>query len=220
MNAPDVLVRHLDSWLGAWPPPDKGLHVVESIRRVEPGWDGSVRPVRGVVSPHGTVLSVPPGQAGTVRKLGDDPDTVGRRLPALLGLPGWRFHVGVFRWTEHAAQLERPGRWVPPDTAGIPEWLRPFNGDVLIGCAEGRVAAGVGRKRHDAWGHELAVVTEEAHRGRGWAAKLVAQAAVRVIDDGAIPTYLHAPDNAASARTADAAGFPDRGWKIIGMFPG
>jgi hypothetical protein len=33
-----------------------------------------------------------------------------------------------------------------------------------------------------------------------------------------VPTYLHAPDNAASARTADACGFPDVGWTIFGLF--
>lgn len=215
----DTLGRHLESWLGFWPPPDRGLHVVESPKRAEPGWDGSIRPVRGVATPSGTVLSVPPGQADIVRSLGSDLEGIGRQLPAVLGLPGWRFNLGVFRWSDGPADLERPGQWVPPDGDGVPGWLRPFNGDVLIGCVAGEVAAGVGRKQHDAWGHELAVVTEERHRGQGWAAKLVAQAAARVIEDGAMPTYLHAPDNIASARTADAAGFPDRGWRIVGMFP-
>jgi predicted GNAT family acetyltransferase len=77
----------------------------------------------------------------------------------------------------------------------------------------------VGRKQHDRWGHELAVVTEEGHQGRGWATDLIAQAAHRVIADGAVPTYLHAPGNEPSARTADAAGFPDRGWLVHGLGP-
>jgi len=46
----------------------------------------------------------------------------------------------------------------------------------------------------------------------------VAQAARRVIADGAVPTYLHAFDNTASARVADAAGFPDRGWQVLELF--
>jgi len=46
----------------------------------------------------------------------------------------------------------------------------------------------------------------------------VAQAARRVLADGAVPTYLHAFDNEASARVADAAGFPDRGWHVFELF--
>ena len=65
---------------------------------------------------------------------------------------------------------------------------------------------------------QLAVVTEEGHRGKGWAQRLVTQAARQVLADGAVPTYLHAPDNVASARTADASGFPDVGWRIFGLF--
>ncbi len=100
----------------------------------------------------------------------------------------------------------------------MPPWLQPFNGDVLVGWEGDDLAAGVGRKQHDDHGHELAVVTEEGHRGRGWARELVTQAARRVLDEGAVPVYLHAPQNAASARTADASGFPDVGWRIVGLF--
>jgi hypothetical protein len=45
----------------------------------------------------------------------------------------------------------------------------------------------------------------------------VAQAARRVADDGAVATYLHATSNAASARVAEAAGFPDTAWWILGV---
>jgi predicted GNAT family acetyltransferase len=65
----------------------------------------------------------------------------------------------------------------------------------------------------------LAVGTDERFRGHGLARRLVAQAARRVIDEGKVPTYLHDPGNTASARVADAAGFPDRGWKILGLWP-
>ena len=62
------------------------------------------------------------------------------------------------------------------------------------------------------------MVTAERARGRGLARRLVAQAARRVLAGGALPTYLHAPDNEASARVARAAGFPDRGWQVVGFF--
>ncbi|MFD0747996.1 GNAT family N-acetyltransferase [Phytohabitans flavus] len=81
----------------------------------------------------------------------------------------------------------------------------------------GEYLAGVGIKRHDAHGNELSVGTEAAARGRGLARRLVAQAARRVLDEGAVPTYLHALDNNASAKVAEAAGFPDRGWSVYGI---
>lgn len=220
MQQPPALVAHLRSWLGAWPPPSPGLTVVGTEARTTPEWDGRIRPVRGVATPTGTVLSVPPELVATVQKLGSTIDDVGPALPHALRLDGWRFHAGVFRWSDDPVVLDEPGVWVKPDNPLIPEWLRPFNADVLIGWDGNEIAAGVGRKVHDRWGQELAVVTEDGHRGRGWAKRLVSQAAHRVLREGAIPTYLHGPTNEASARTADAIGFPDRGWRILGLFPG
>ena len=154
-----------------------------------------------------------------------DHHTIGAGLAEALGRPGWRFGPGIFRWSDQPTppRPDRLGVWLPTDDPRVPEWLRPFNGDVLVGFADAAqqvVAAGVGRKQHDRFGHELAVVTEEGHRGEGWARSLVSQAAQRVLDDGAIPTYFHAPDNHASARTAEACGFPDIGWRVLGLFGG
>jgi GNAT superfamily N-acetyltransferase len=125
----------------------------------------------------------------------------------------------VFRWSTSPAPLPDAGIWVPYDDPRVPQWLRPFGGEVLVVLDGEQYVAGVGVKRHDDAGHELAVGTEEAARGRGLARRLVAQAARRVLDEGAVPTYLHAPGNIGSARAADAAGFPDRGWSVIGFFP-
>lgn len=213
------LQQHLRSWLGAWPP-ERPLHVVGSDKRTEPGWDGAVRIVNGVSTPDGTVLSVPPDAVDEVRAAGDDLQTVGARLSTILSRPGAVFGMGVFRWSTEPTESDDPGVWAPTDDPRIPEWLHPFNGDVLVAFEGDEVAAGVGRKQHDPCGHELAVVTEEAFRGKGYARRLVTQAARRVLADGAVPVYLHAPDNEASARTADASGFPDVGWKILGLFGG
>ena len=191
---------------------------------MEPGWDGSVRPVNGVVTPHGAVLSVPPDAVDDVVGAGADLATIGPRLATILGRPGAVFGQGIFRWSTEPTSGDDPGAWLPADDPRVPEWLHPFNGDVLVAFAAGpngpEVAAGVGRKQHDAHGHEVAVVTEEAYRGRGYARRLVTQAARRILHDGAVPVYLHAPDNVASARTADASGFPDVGWRILGLFGG
>jgi GNAT superfamily N-acetyltransferase len=172
-----------------------------------------------VSTPDGVVLSVPDEFVARVESAGDTIEQIGEALPSILGLDGWRFFQGVFRWSEAPTEFDAPGTWVSPDHPDIPDWLRPFNADVLVASENDEIAAGVGRKVHDEWGQEIAVVTEEGHRGRGWAKRLVSQAAAKVIEEGAVPTYLHAPNNEASARTADACGFPDRGWRVLGLFP-
>jgi len=214
------LAEHLRAWLGAWPP-TSSLHIVGSEQRTVPGWNGRVRALNGVATPHGAVVSVPPDRADAVAAAAEaagDLPALGRLLPRLLDDEGATFAVGVFRWSTDPTASDDPGTWLPTDDERVLPWLRPFNGDVLVGFEGDEVAAGVGRKQHDPHGHELSVVTEEGHRGRGWARRLVSQAARRVLDDGAVPTYLHAPDNDASARTADACGFPDVGWTIFGLF--
>jgi len=218
MHVPTRLVRHLESWLGTWPIDAEGsVVVVGSSKRDQPGWDGSIRPVVGVSTPRMTVLSVPPRHVAAVEALGDEFDRVAAGLPAAIGRPGERFFTGVMRWSDDPVPAEPRGVWLPTDDPRVLPWLRPFNGEVLVGFDGDEVTAGVGRKIHDAHGHELAVVTEPPFRGRGWAVSLVCQAARRVLDDGAIPTYMHGAGNVGSARTADKAGFPDRGWRIHGV---
>lgn len=194
--------------------------MVGSPHRTNPGWDGHVYPVAGVETPEGTVLSVPPDLVERVRAAGKDLATIGAALPAIVGLPDGRFGRGVFRWCHELLDLEPDpcAVWLPPDDERVPPWLAVFNGDVLVHLDEdGRYGAGVGRKRHDAWGQELSVATEEHLRGRGLARRLVTLAARRVADEGAVATYLHAVSNTASARVADTTGFPDTGWRILGV---
>lgn len=206
---------HLRSWLGAWPPPVAGaLCVVGAAVRTQPSWDGRVRDVLGVGAPDlGGVLSVAPALAATL------PSIVADRAEAsqLVGRPVWD---ACFRWTEQPADFPDTGQWVPPTDPRVPEWLKPFNGDVLVVFDGDDYVAGVGIKKHDQWGHELSVGTEPAAQGRGLARALVATAARRVMADGAVPTYLHDFRNTASAKVAEAAGFPDRGWKVYGTTAG
>ncbi|MFC7547473.1 GNAT family N-acetyltransferase [Plantactinospora sp. GCM10030261] len=212
------LYLHLATWLGQWPA-GPGLHVVGSVRRTTPGWDGQVYAMVGVGGGGSTVISIPPDRAVAARMAAAG--SLGRllaRLPAVLHRPDSRTYRAVFRTTRSPARLPPAGEWVPAGDPVVPDWLRPFGGEVLLARdVDGGYLAGVGIKRHDRHGHELAVGTEPAARGRGLARRLVAQAARRVLDEGAIPTYLHAVDNVASARVARAAGFPDRGWSAYGM---
>ncbi|WP_431892536.1 GNAT family N-acetyltransferase [Micromonospora haikouensis] len=214
------LYLHLVTWLGQWPP-GPGLHVVGSYRRDLPAWDGRLRPAIAVGDGRGTVLSVAPRHVPEVRALAARSQ---RRLlaglPVAVAHPRWVSNDDVFRWTLAPAPLPEVGEWIAPTEPGLPRWLGLFDREVLVvRDADGRYLAGVAIKRHDAHGHELAVGTARAARGRGLARRLVAQAARRVLDEGAVPTYRHDPANGASARVAEAAGFPDRGWRSYGVYP-
>ncbi|WP_422738656.1 GNAT family N-acetyltransferase [Micromonospora sp. WMMD729] len=211
---------HLASWLGQWPAAP-GLHVVASHRRARPAWDGRLRPALAVDTGRSAVLSVAPDRVAAVRALIErTPQRMLATLPEVVGHPAFCVHDGPFRWTSAPAPLPDVGEWIAPTTPGLPPWLRLFDRPVLVvRDADGGYLAGAAIKRHDAYGHELAVGTVPAARGRGLARRLVAQAARRVLDEGAVPTYLHEKQNHASARVAEAAGFPDRGWRAYGVYP-
>ncbi len=210
------LDRHLRSWLGAWPPTTK-VAVVGSPRRAAPCWDGRMRPLAGIATPHGTIVSVPPDRLEAVRETGSTLEDILEGLPRALGQPGGVVGRGVYRYALAPSEVDPVGEWVPADDPGVPAWLRPFGGRVLVVREDGQYVAGLGIKRHDHLGQEVAVATEEAWRGRGLARALGARAAQGIVRWGGVPIYLHGRGNAASARVAEAAGFPDRGWFILGL---
>ena len=212
----DRLERHLRSWLGAWPPHGE-VTVVGSPRRRQPGWDGVVRPFAGVATPEGAVLSVAPDRGERVRAGGQILDDVLDGVPEALDSPGAVVGRGVFRYAVSVPDLGPVGEWVPAEDPRVPAWLRPFGGQVLVVMEDGRYVAGVGIKRHDELGLEVAVATEEAWRGRGLARALVARASRRILRAGGVPIYLHGRGNEASGRVATAAGFPERGWRVLGL---
>jgi len=220
---PEILVAHLTSWTGGWPPAIPAT-ITGNPRNAQPGWDGRIHPLTGVIDPAGRALiGVPPEREAAVRDAaagaGSDLDALLTALPAALDRPDHVVYAGTFRWTTTPAPLADVGEWIEANDPVVPDWLRPFGGRVLIvRDAAGSYVAGVGIKRHDGNGHELSVGTEPAARGRGLARRLVAQAARALLDDGIVATYLHDPANVASARVAEAAGFPDLGWRVLGMF--
>jgi GNAT superfamily N-acetyltransferase len=212
----DRLQRHLRTWLGDWPPASK-VEVVGCSCRADPGWDGAVRPFAGVSTPEGTILSVPPERVDDVRAAGATLDDILDAVPEALGHPGAVVGRGVYRYCVSPAPVEPIGEWVPAEDPDVPAWLRPFGGQVLVVREEGKYVAGLGIKRHDELGLEVAVATEEAWRGRGLARALVSRAAATILRGGGVPIYLHGRGNAASARVAEASGFPDKGWLILGL---
>jgi GNAT superfamily N-acetyltransferase len=230
------LRRHLHAWLGTWPP-ELPLDVVGSEARLQPGWDGEVQRLVGVLDPDppgldepGLVLSVPPAAVEPIEMLGGLDPSVLRSPPWVaavaqaLGVPGQVLGYGVFRWLDRlddVDDLDDAGTWIAREDPSLPSWLRPFDApEVLVARdAAGTHLAGVGIKAHTPHGVELAVVTEPAARGRGLGRRLVATAARRVLAEGRVVTYLHGPEDAASTRVAEAAGFRDRGWRVVGLFP-
>jgi len=213
---PALLELHLQRRLGAWPP-QAAIEVVEDQGRVSTGWDGQPHPFLGVGSSDGLVLSVAPGKGRQVEAaVAGLPVGGAAFLDALTHVVGERDRPvvqTVFRWCTDPAPLDDVGVWLDRDDPTVPDWLRPFSGRVLVARdAGGNVLSGVGVKRHDSIGHELAVVTTSAARGRGLAAALVAQAARSILSQDALPTYLHLATNTASAHVAERAGFEDTGW--------
>lgn len=130
-----------------------------SARRISPGWDGRIYPVLGVGSPDGAVLSVPPAAMLRVTALlrrggGALPISV----PVAVGAPDRTWFEAVFRWCERPVEMPDAGEWRDATDPDVPAWLRPFGGRVLVVTAEdGTHLAGVGLKRHDEHGQELAV---------------------------------------------------------------
>jgi GNAT superfamily N-acetyltransferase len=144
--------------------------------------------------------------------------SIARLIESSIGLGYGSCFTAFFRFAFEVPDLGNPGIWLPAKDPKVPEWLIPFGGDVLVALdQQDRVLAGVGLKRHDYYARELAVVTEPEARGRGLAKALVAQAAQHVLREGMLPTYLHAQNNLASARVAEATGFTDRGWRLLGL---
>lgn len=160
------LQLHLATWLGQWPA-GPGLHVVASRRRAQPAWDGRLRPALAVDTGQSGVLSVAPERVAAIRSLvRRTPDRLLAALPEAVGLPDWCVHDGPFRWSVAPAPLPDVGEWTDPTAPGLPPWLRLFDQPVLVvRDPDGAYLAGAGIKRHDAYGHELAVGTVPAAQG-------------------------------------------------------
>lgn len=211
------LDAHLRAYLGAWPPAEP-VEVVGSAVRLEPAWDGAHLLAVVVRSPVGTVISVRPERVAAARPLagavedGDFP----ARLAEAVGAPGRVSPWLPLRWSADPAPLADIGEWVDVTHPALPDWLRAFAGPILVALDDdGAYVGGVGLKPHTEYGVEVAVGTNPAARGKGVARRLVAQAGRSLLARGVIPLYVHAPDNVPSARVADAAGFPDRGWRLL-----
>lgn len=218
---PERLVEHLRARLGAWPPAPGAVEMVGALVREREHGGRWWLPAFAVASPGGAVLSVAPAVAVRLggRRVELDDLALWDEIAALGGDPEMGHGRGVFRWTERIADLPEAGEWLDPADPRVPSWLRDFDGDVLVCLGpDGAYIGGAGRKLHDRYAHEVSVGVEPEARGRGLARGLVVRLSRRILADGAIPTYLHDAQNAASCRVAEATGFPDRGWRAMALF--
>ncbi len=222
LNAiPAEISGHLRQRLGLWPP-SRLLEAIVWPGQDRPEWDGGHWPLLGLVTPAGTVLSMSP-EHGVQPDRSDDarlatalqsPDPAA--LGTVLGAPRMTMGSAIFRWTTAPTPGPDQGSWLGANDRRLPAWLRPYGGESLVVWGErDEVAGAVALKRHERFGWELSVAVEPLYRGRGLARSLVAQASRRVLRQGGIPIYLHEASNVASARVADASGFPDCGWRLI-----
>ncbi len=209
-HLPDPVRQHLTAWFGGWNSADHGIAVVESEHRRQPGWDGNILSVVGLAHGDWAVLSVAPGKAEAVEA------QIGRGNPSEIATV-LTLMTAAFRWRLDSPNSPDAGQWVPTADDRVPAWLKPFNGDVLIEWDDhGRYGAGVGRKMHNALGHEISVGTEPALQGRGIAQRLVETATRRILREAPLATYIHLLENVASGKVAERAGFADNGWRYLG----
>ena len=140
-----------------------------------PGWDGDVHGVTGIADA-GAVRSsgACPYHAAWGQQFVDDGgslDELRAALPERMGVPTHVVYRGVCRWAVDvppASVLPDAGEWLPAADPRVPDWLKPFGGDVLVVLDDDVYVAGVGLKHHDQHGEEISVGTEEAARGRAW----------------------------------------------------
>lgn len=209
----------LSEYLGEWTEDGRSISIVSNPLRDEPGWDGSIRLAVGVVNQDGSgVLSLAPRLANRVFDVFNRSTVSKEEVGKVAELIGAREFFGVFRWSTQIGTFEDIGEWIDANEPIVPDWLKPFGHEVLMAFdEERRYVGGVGIKHHLENGREIAVVVEERAAGRQIARRLVAKAAKQIIEEGYVPIYLHAESNVASAKVAEAVGFRDLGWKIIGM---
>ena len=217
----DLLTLHLREQLGVWPP-TKPVEVTTSRMRTSPGWNGVVVPFYTVTSPSGSVVSVPPDMVPEARALlGEEADRLDLDVLARIARHATRRtgSLGTFVLRRAAEEVLYTGPdvgvWLKNDDPLVPDWLRKYNGDVLVVLDNGVAVATCARKRHDQWAQELMADTLPEYRGRGYARALMAQAARVILAQGALPTTVYRTDNAASIKVNDSLGFLDLGLRTL-----
>jgi hypothetical protein len=187
------MLRFLLSWLGVWPGAGL-LRVAPSARRMLPDAQGLIRPLVGVISPHGAAVSVSPLAFGDVRRTAA---AVGRpgaglaavlaELPAVLGMEHQQLEVRHMWWTTSPLKVSPS-----PGVTGANTRV-----DMLT---------------HTPLGTELVL---PPHFDRGCAGESLAQAANALVARGTVALFTAAAADRAAAEIAVETGFSGAPWQLL-----
>lgn len=196
-----------------------GVHLVASPRRTRPGWGGYTIPVFALATPRGGVVSIRPDLVESARHELADADRARpltdphferlrrlarRAVPYVYSLSGYALYCDPSVFRPHREPAER---LEPTDRRGY-DLRRRFDGDIfVVDGARGEIAAwaAIKLKSDEVW--EIAVVTEAAYRGRGYAKRVVSAATRHILDQGRLALYVHDRANHASARVCRSLGY-------------
>jgi GNAT superfamily N-acetyltransferase len=196
-----------------------GVHLIPSGRRTRPGWGGYTVPVLALATRVGGIVSIRPdltngadqelADASRVAPLGEPHFERLRRLarravPYVYSLSGHALYCDVASFRDYAGAAERLD---PADRRGH-DLRRRFDGEIfVVSGTRGEIAswAAIKLKSPEVW--EIAVVTEAAYRGRGYAKEVVSAATQFILGQGRLALYVHDRTNHASAKVCRSLGY-------------
>jgi GNAT superfamily N-acetyltransferase len=196
-----------------------GVHVFQSDRRSRPSWGGYTVPVFGLSTSQGGLVSC---RADLLDEVRQELQPAGRDQPISEAaferlrritrkvVPYAYSLSGYTLYCERSGFRPLPGpaeRLASTDRRGI-DLRRRFDGEIfVVSGARGEIAswAALKLKADDVW--ELAVVTEPAYRGRGYAKLVVSAATAYTLEMGRLPIYVHDRTNHASAKVCRSLGY-------------
>jgi GNAT superfamily N-acetyltransferase len=204
-----------------------GLHLIPSVRRTRAGWGGYTVPVFALATRAGGVVSIRPDLANAaVHELADarrdaplgEPHferlrrLARRAVPYVYSLSGYTLYCDPSGFRPYGSGVAGAGpmlaeRLDRADRRGL-DLRRRFDGEIfVVSGARGEIASWAALKLKSAEVWEIAVVTEAAYRGRGYAKQVVSAATEYILSQGRFALYVHDRTNHASARVCRSLGY-------------
>ena len=133
-------------------------------------------------------------------------------MPYIYSLSGHVLYCDPSTFRPFSAAPSGPARplaeRLDPADRRAQELRRRFDGEIfVVNGARGEIAswAAIKLKHDEVW--EIAVVTEAAYRGRGYAREVVSAATEYILLQGRLALYVHDRTNHASAKVCRSLGF-------------
>lgn len=198
-----------------------GLQIVVSDRRAKTGWGGYTVPILALSTNGGGIVACRSDLEDAVRQelvetrsgepLGEaDLERLRRMvrhvIPYAYTLNGYALYCDAERFKPYGDLAEH----LPPSNDRGRDLRRRFDGEIFVVWGPGdQIAswAAIKLKSRDVW--EIAVVTEAAYRGRGYAKQVVSAATEYILSRGRLSLYVHDRANHASARVCRSLGYAE-----------